>query len=323
MLQASPLALWFAFTRAVKRLEDANEGARSGWATSLYKAARSVGQHPTRIRTAQQLKAVHGIGDFTTKVRIVAAGTWILMWVATCPLLVSEVLWHEFPPGDPDSEEEQLEDEVRQAAALAPAALTGGGRGRGRGKRAAAGSAAAAAAAALGPHDIPFGDTLVVPVAGADGGDAPAGGIGSGRTRSRGGGGGSGRGAGRGAGRGKRLVAVANAGSDGNGSGDDVVALAPANLNNGSLRLGVYGAGGGLGATAAAGTYGAYGSGVMDGDTAGSGVTVQGVVTAAPERKRARRQSGGPDGAGLAYAPNPGTANYAFLIVMYMVRVVA
>ncbi len=57
----------------MKQLEDTNEGGRSGWAYGLARATQSVGQHPARIRTAQQLKAIHGIGDFTTKVGKVRA----------------------------------------------------------------------------------------------------------------------------------------------------------------------------------------------------------------------------------------------------------
>ncbi|GLI62417.1 hypothetical protein VaNZ11_005026, partial [Volvox africanus] len=104
------------FLRAVKQLEENNERGRSGWAIGLHKAAQRIAQHPTRIRNPQQLKAVHGVGDFTSK-------------------LVADVLWREYPPAEPDSEEEKLEEELRQATMTAgPAGGGGGGGDGGRGR---------------------------------------------------------------------------------------------------------------------------------------------------------------------------------------------
>ncbi|GLC76455.1 hypothetical protein PLESTF_001783200 [Pleodorina starrii] len=234
------------------------------------------------------------------------------------PLIV-DVLWKEYPPAEPDSEEEQLEEEMAVAATLPPAGGAGGsgrGGGRGRGGRGAA-AAAAAAAVALGPHDILFGDNLVVPVAGADGAGAATG-RGRGRGRGRGG-------TGRGRRRGKQI----DPDSDDSGGEGGLAALAAVNLNTAGTQGFALGAAGGalalgVGAAAAAGG-GAYGGVSYGGggglSQAGLGLDaggVQGVVVAQP-RKRARRQSD--EGAGpreRSYAPNPGTANYAFLIVMYM-----
>eukprot|EP00198_Chlamydomonas_reinhardtii_P004704 XP_001694040.1 predicted protein [Chlamydomonas reinhardtii] len=94
------------FLREVQRDVEGREGA-TNWLHGLRNAVRSVQDAPLRIRTRDQLKALRGVGDFTAR-------------------MVDQALWKKYPPGEPDSDEEQIERE----ASGADDGEGGGGRGK-------------------------------------------------------------------------------------------------------------------------------------------------------------------------------------------------